>query len=343
MSVLGDKLRNAREKKRLSINEAAFETRIRGAIIESLELGEFTGLPPRPFLRGLLKNYATFLGLDPELVYDEYEVETGLKSASPPPMLAPSPPPHTPQEAPTPTPLIRQTRAASLSSASFSAGANIPFQHVAPSFTQTPPETIFQVGTPPNLEAPVVPPDAPTLSQRFAGTRLPEIIAALAVGVALVGLSGFVYLRFFSANSNASSQTRAAESQLVATTTPSSVGTKLPTPIPTFNATAPAVLNASTLVSNPPVAVVATPLGPTATPAIPLGAEMTLEISASAPMEVWVIVDNVEVLKGTLENDSRSWTAHERIFVQVKNIVNGTVALNGKRILPAVFAERSLI
>jgi cytoskeletal protein RodZ len=342
MSDLSDKLRTAREKKRLSISEAAFETRIRGAIIESLEGGDFTGLPPRPFLRGLLKNYAAFLGLDPELIYDEYEVAAGLKPA-PPPAFEPLPPPIGAQEELTPSPMLRTTRVpASISAPSFSTSINLPFQDVTPSRTQPPPETIFQVGTPPNLEAPTVPPDVPTLSQRFARTRLPEIIAALAVVVAILGLFGFAYLRFFPANSSAGSQARSAESQLTVTSTPSSVGTKLPTPIPTFDATSPGTVN-NTSANNLAIAVTSTPFGPTATLSIPSDAIMTLEVSANAPLDVWIIVDNVEVLKGTIQNDSRSWTAHERIFIQVKNIVNGQVLLNGRRILPAVFAERTLI
>ena len=61
---IGSTLRNAREAKSISLAEAATATRIREGFLEALENNEFHRLPGDLYLRGFLRNYATFLGLD---------------------------------------------------------------------------------------------------------------------------------------------------------------------------------------------------------------------------------------------------------------------------------------
>jgi cytoskeletal protein RodZ len=66
MDELGQILRQARENKGLSIEEAHEETRINVRYLEALENGEYSVLPSATHARGFLQNYARFLGLDPD-------------------------------------------------------------------------------------------------------------------------------------------------------------------------------------------------------------------------------------------------------------------------------------
>ena len=60
----GDILRQEREQKGLSLERAALESRIRPAVLESIEAGE-TAHIPEVYLKGHIRHYARFLGLDP--------------------------------------------------------------------------------------------------------------------------------------------------------------------------------------------------------------------------------------------------------------------------------------
>lgn len=62
---LGQWLRTAREAKDLSLNQVEAATRIRQKYLAALESGDWEELPGEVAGRGFLRNYATFLGLDP--------------------------------------------------------------------------------------------------------------------------------------------------------------------------------------------------------------------------------------------------------------------------------------
>ncbi|TKJ30683.1 MAG: hypothetical protein CEE40_04105 [Chloroflexi bacterium B3_Chlor] len=64
MGELGRLLREAREKKGLSTAEVEEETRIRQPQIEALEEENYEELPAGIYRKGLLRNYAQYLGLD---------------------------------------------------------------------------------------------------------------------------------------------------------------------------------------------------------------------------------------------------------------------------------------
>ena len=66
MTNIGETLRTAREEQGLSINDAVAETRIRSHFLEALEQNNFESLGGDIYVRGFLRNYATFLGLDPD-------------------------------------------------------------------------------------------------------------------------------------------------------------------------------------------------------------------------------------------------------------------------------------
>lgn len=64
MKTVGQILRDAREKKNISLTQAEEATRIRKKILIFLEASDWKNLPSPTFVKGLLKNYGRFLDLD---------------------------------------------------------------------------------------------------------------------------------------------------------------------------------------------------------------------------------------------------------------------------------------
>lgn len=73
MDELGHILREARETKGLTLQEVQGQTRISTRYLEALENGDYDRLPTPVHVRGFLRNYARFLGLDPDPLLDRYE------------------------------------------------------------------------------------------------------------------------------------------------------------------------------------------------------------------------------------------------------------------------------
>ena len=65
---IGDRLRQARERRGISIGEASAALKIRVPIIDAFEREDHSQLPPRVYALGQLRTYATYLGLDPSTV-----------------------------------------------------------------------------------------------------------------------------------------------------------------------------------------------------------------------------------------------------------------------------------
>jgi transcriptional regulator with XRE-family HTH domain len=89
-SDLAQRIRDARAARALSVEEAERATKIRRRFLEAIEAGDFAQLPDGPPSRGFIKNYARFLGLDPEAALSDFEAEVGvpviqLKDPAPPP------------------------------------------------------------------------------------------------------------------------------------------------------------------------------------------------------------------------------------------------------------------
>lgn len=74
MDELGHILREARETKGFTLEEAQEETRINCKYLAALENGEYDKLPTPVHVRGFLRNYARFLGLDPQPLLERYEI-----------------------------------------------------------------------------------------------------------------------------------------------------------------------------------------------------------------------------------------------------------------------------
>lgn len=79
MDELGHILREARETKGLTLQEVQTETRITVRYLDALENGDYDRLPTPVHVRGFLRNYARFLGLDPQPLLDRYEYGQGKR------------------------------------------------------------------------------------------------------------------------------------------------------------------------------------------------------------------------------------------------------------------------
>ncbi len=73
--TLGQTLRAAREGKRWDIARAERETRIRARYLIALEAGDYRDLPSPVYTKGFVRNYAQYLGLNPEWCLDLYRLE----------------------------------------------------------------------------------------------------------------------------------------------------------------------------------------------------------------------------------------------------------------------------
>jgi len=73
----GQRLREAREKKKLSLENIATETRIPLRHLESLEAGDWERLPAPTYTIGFAKNYAGAVGLDKGEIAEQLRAEMG--------------------------------------------------------------------------------------------------------------------------------------------------------------------------------------------------------------------------------------------------------------------------
>lgn len=84
MAVFGDTLRQARSYKGVTIREAEVATRINRHHLAALEEEKFDGLPPLIYQRGIVKNYANYLDLDPNKLLQLFEEARGVQPDDPP-------------------------------------------------------------------------------------------------------------------------------------------------------------------------------------------------------------------------------------------------------------------
>ncbi len=73
--MLGDLLRKKREEKKLSLADIEKGTNIRKLYIQAIEDGNYDKLPGEVFLKGFIKTYAKFLGLDGQALVEQYKAE----------------------------------------------------------------------------------------------------------------------------------------------------------------------------------------------------------------------------------------------------------------------------
>ncbi len=74
MFEIGNSLREARLRKELDFPELEQGTKIRAKYLRALEDENFDQLPASTYIKGFLRTYADYLGLDGQLYVDEYNV-----------------------------------------------------------------------------------------------------------------------------------------------------------------------------------------------------------------------------------------------------------------------------
>ena len=86
---LPERLYAARERKGVDLYRAERDTKIRARYLAALERGEYRELPGDVYTKGFLRNYGSYLSLDPEYLIDLYRLETSAGAERP---RMPSPP-----------------------------------------------------------------------------------------------------------------------------------------------------------------------------------------------------------------------------------------------------------
>ena len=74
----------ARERKGVDLYRAERDTKIRARYLGALERGDYRELPGAVYTKGFLRNYALYLGLDPDEVLPQWRRERGDASVRPP-------------------------------------------------------------------------------------------------------------------------------------------------------------------------------------------------------------------------------------------------------------------
>ncbi|MEO9177047.1 MAG: helix-turn-helix domain-containing protein [Gaiellales bacterium] len=77
MFEIGASLREARARRKLGYDQVEAETKIRAKYIRCMEDEQFDVLPSGTYVRGFLRTYADYLGLDGQLYVDEYSSRFG--------------------------------------------------------------------------------------------------------------------------------------------------------------------------------------------------------------------------------------------------------------------------
>jgi hypothetical protein len=69
---IGNSLREARARRQIDLNQAELATKIRVKYLRALEDERFEQLPSETYVKGFLRTYADYLGLDGQLYVDEF-------------------------------------------------------------------------------------------------------------------------------------------------------------------------------------------------------------------------------------------------------------------------------
>lgn len=86
-----ERLYAARERKGVDLYRAERDTKIRARYLGALERGDYKELPGAVYTKGFLRNYALYLGLDPDDVLGQWRRERGDAKEQPPAIVVPRP------------------------------------------------------------------------------------------------------------------------------------------------------------------------------------------------------------------------------------------------------------
>lgn len=76
--TLGERMKKIRNERRLSLLEISKSTKIQTKYLEYLEEGEYLKLPADVYVKGFLRSYAIFMGLNECALIKQYEREKGI-------------------------------------------------------------------------------------------------------------------------------------------------------------------------------------------------------------------------------------------------------------------------
>jgi cytoskeleton protein RodZ len=72
MTSIGEQLKNARQERGVSLEQVADDTNIARRYLEALETENFSVFPGEPYILGFLRNYADYLGLEPQSLINAF-------------------------------------------------------------------------------------------------------------------------------------------------------------------------------------------------------------------------------------------------------------------------------
>jgi cytoskeleton protein RodZ len=72
MFEIGSTLREARVRRKLTLQQVEEDTKIRVKYVQAMENEDFDVVPSPTYVKGFLRTYSEYLGLDPRMILDEY-------------------------------------------------------------------------------------------------------------------------------------------------------------------------------------------------------------------------------------------------------------------------------
>ena len=81
--TVGVRLRLARKRKEISLEDAEEVTKVRVKYLEAIEKDNWSEFPSRVYLLGFVRRYAEFLDLNSEKILEEFKVEFGRAKTTP--------------------------------------------------------------------------------------------------------------------------------------------------------------------------------------------------------------------------------------------------------------------
>jgi cytoskeletal protein RodZ len=78
-TTLGQRLKRARVRKKISLLDAEIDTKIRGKFLSALEDDDWKNLPADAYTKGFVIRYGKYLGLDPDKILTQYQKEKDMR------------------------------------------------------------------------------------------------------------------------------------------------------------------------------------------------------------------------------------------------------------------------
>lgn len=83
MPSVGDMLRTEREKQGITLQEISDSTNIKKQYLEAIEKNDYDTIPGTVFVKGFIRSYGNFLGMDSAALVDAYKSLVGVQTPRP--------------------------------------------------------------------------------------------------------------------------------------------------------------------------------------------------------------------------------------------------------------------